>query len=349
MSRYYDFAASTPVSPAVTHAMSPWLNEYFSNSMASHVSGLKAFEAVETARRVIADKIGALSSEIVFTSGASESNNFALKGVAFANLEKKGHIITSAIEHKCILNTCAFLERLGFHVTYLLPDQQGVIQPEVLAAAIRDETIMISIHHVNNEIGTVQPIAELGGIAFERGIQFHTDAAQSFCKCRINVDDMNIDMLSLSGHKIYGPKGIGALYIRDARNIDIVPLIHGGGQENGLRGGTHPTQLIVGLATAVEHFPKSPVIEKKTVLDQLSKYGCRVNADGKSVPNIISVTFFDDEQRQLFFAENHWLVSQGSACNSTTNRPSHVLTAIGFNEREARLTYRISLPPYSYE
>lgn len=349
MSSYYDFAASTPVLPIVTDAMSPWLNESFSNSMASHSLGLKAFEAVETARRVIAYKIGALASEIIFTSGASESNNFALKGVAFANLENKGHIITSAIEHKCILNACYFLERIGFHVTYLLPDQQGVIRPESLAAAIRDETIMVSIHHVNNEIGTVQPIVELGQIAFASGVRFHTDAAQSFCKCNINVDDMNVDMLSLSGHKIYGPKGIGALYIRDARKIDIVPLIHGGGQENGLRGGTHPTQLIVGLAAAVDNYPRLPVIEKKIVLEQLSKYRCRVNAVDKSVPNIISVTFFDEEQRQLFFAENDWSISQGSACNSTTNNPSHVLTAIGMNEREARLTYRISLPPYSYE
>lgn len=349
MSNYFDYAASTPISIEVENSMSSCLHDDFANSMASHNKGVAVFKIIEDARKVIANKIGSMPSEIIFTSGASESNNLAIKGIAFSSLEKKGHIITSAIEHKCILNTCAFLERLGFVVTYLAPDEQGVIQPSALAAAMCDETLLVSVHHVNNEIGTIQPIAELGALALERGISFHTDAAQSFCKAEINVDDMNVDMLSLSGHKIYGPKGIGALYIRDARNVNIVPLIHGGGQENGLRGGTHPTQLIVGLAAAVEHFPTSPIITRFSVLERLSKYGCRINAAVNTAPNIISVTFNDEVQRQIFFADNPWLVSQGSACNSTTNRPSHVLTAIGFNESEARLTYRISLPPYSYE
>lgn len=346
MNNYFDYAASTAVSASVSHAMSPWETEKFSNSMASHTLGIESFKAVERARFLLAQKIGAMPSEIIFTSGASESNNLAFKGLAFANIKNKGHIITTTTEHKCILNTCAFLEDIGFTITYLSPNAQGIIQPARLVSAMRDDTFLVSVHHVNNELGTIQPVRELGAIAFERGVIFHTDAAQSFCKLDINVDDMNIDMLSLSGHKIYGPKGIGALFIRDARNSDIVPLIHGGGQENGLRGGTHPTPLIVGLAAAVESFPRLPTIERNTILARLGQYGCRINSDVHSIPNIISVTFNDEQQRQRFFAENKWLVSQGSACNSSTNSPSHVLTAIGFNEQEARLTYRVSLPPY---
>ncbi|MBF4401251.1 cysteine desulfurase family protein, partial [Vibrio anguillarum] len=179
---------------------------------------------------------------------------------------------TSEIEHKCILNTCAFLETIGFDVTYLSPDQNGRISPASLSAELKSNTILISIHHVNNELGTIQPIKEFGAIAFEHNIPFHTDAAQSFCKCDIDVDDMDIDMLSLSGHKIYGPKGIGALYVRDARDSKLVPLIHGGGQEAGLRGGTSPTPLIVGLAAAVESYPiKSAPIEKQ-FLEVMSQF-----------------------------------------------------------------------------
>ncbi|WP_252858236.1 cysteine desulfurase family protein [Photobacterium angustum] len=296
--------------------------------------------------KLLQKKIGAMPSEIIFTSGASEANNMALKGLAFQYLNDKCHIITSAIEHKCILNTCSFLEKIGFDVTYISPNEHGEISPEKIKRAIREDTKLISIHHVNNELGTIQPIAEIGAIAFEHDILFHTDTAQSFCKLDIDVDDMNVDMLSLSGHKIYGPKGIGALYIRDARYSDIVPLIHGGGQELGLRGGTSPTPLIVGLAVAIETFPKEKSYKHYNFEEIIKTY--RVNRNGGSnfLPTIWSVTFINDDEVKSFFNQHLWYVSQGSACNSITNISSHVLSAIGLDKDQARRTYRISLPSY---
>ncbi|MFV8455449.1 cysteine desulfurase family protein [Vibrio owensii] len=346
MKHYYDYAASTPVSQCVLDAMKPWENENFANASSAHQAGRASSQVIQRAREVIADKVGALPSEIIFTSGASEANNLALKGIAFKHLDGKGHIITSEIEHKCILNTCAFLESIGFDITYLAPDQYGRISPSSLESAIRSNTILISIHHVNNELGVIQPIQKFGAIAFEHNIPFHTDAAQSFCKCDIDVDDMDIDMLSLSGHKIYGPKGIGALYVRDARGSELVPLIHGGGQEIGLRGGTSPTPLIVGLAAAVESYPtKSDPIEKQ-FLDVIAQFDFTRNGGVSVVPSTWSVTFRTDEEVKRFTSDYSWLISQGSACNALSNVASHVLTAIGMSEEVARRTYRISLPPY---
>lgn len=346
MDNYYDYAASTPVSQRVLDAMKPWENEKFANASSDHQAGRASALAIQQARECIAEKIRALPSEIIFTSGASEANNLALKGFTFKHLDTKGHIITSEIEHKCILNTCAFLESIGFEVTYLAPDRDGRISPSSLAAEIRSNTILISIHHVNNELGTIQPIKEFGAIAFENNIRFHTDAAQSFCKCDIDVDDMDIDMLSISGHKIYGPKGIGALYVRDARDSELVPLIHGGGQEAGLRGGTSPTPLIVGLAAAVESYPtKSDFIEKQ-FLDVIAKFDFTRNGGVSVVPSTWSVTFQTDKEVKRFMSDYPWLISQGSACNALSNVASHVLTAIGMSEETARRTYRISLPPH---
>lgn len=346
MNNYFDYAASTPVTQHVLEAMKPWENENFANASSAHQAGRTSSQAIQRARELIADKIGALPSEIIFTSGASEANNLALKGVAFKHLDNKGHIITSKIEHKCILNTCAFLESIGFEVTYLSPDQDGQISPSSLEVAIQSNTILISIHHVNNELGTIQPIEEFGAIAFEHDIPFHTDAAQSFCKCDIDVDDMDIDMLSLSGHKIYGPKGVGALYVRDARDSELVPLIHGGGQEAGLRGGTSPTPLIVGLAAAVEHYPTEPSSDEQRFLSAIKEFECKRNGSKKVVPTTWSVTFHSDEDVKRFTSEHPWLISQGSACNALSNVASHVLTALGMTEEVARRTYRISLPPY---
>ncbi|EKA5635587.1 cysteine desulfurase [Vibrio navarrensis] len=346
MNTYFDYAASTPVSQFVSDAMKPWENEKFANAASAHQAGRASAQAIQKARECIAEKIGALPSEIVFTSGASEANNLALKGVAFKHLDGKGHIITSEIEHKCILNTCAFLESIGFEMTYLAPDKSGRISPSSLAAEIRSNTILISIHHVNNELGTIQPIQEFGAIAFEHNIPFHTDAAQSFCKCDIDVDDMDIDMLSLSGHKIYGPKGIGALYVRNARDSELVPLIHGGGQEAGLRGGTSPTPLIVGLAAAVQSYPTKPDPIEKQFLDVIAQFDLTRNGGLDVVPSTWSVTFRTDEEVKRFTSDYPWLISQGSACNALSNVASHVLTAIGMSEEIARRTYRISLPPY---
>ncbi|EMJ7187909.1 cysteine desulfurase [Vibrio vulnificus] len=346
MNTYFDYAASTPVSQSVLDSMKPWEHEKFANASSAHQAGRACAQEIQKARECIAEKIGALPSEIIFTSGASEANNLALKGVAFKHLENKGHIITSEIEHKCILSTCAFLESIGFDVTYLTPDCNGRISPSSLAAEIRSDTILISIHHVNNELGTIQPIQEFGAIAFEHNIPFHTDAAQSFCKCDIDVDDMDIDMLSLSGHKIYGPKGIGALYVRDARDSELVPLIHGGGQEAGLRGGTSPTPLIVGLATAVKCYPTTANPIEEYFLEVMSQFDFTRNGGLDVVPSTWSVTFRTDEEVKRFMSDYPWLISQGSACNALSNAASHVLTAIGMSEEIARRTYRISLPPY---
>lgn len=346
MNNYYDYAASTPVSQDVIEAMLSWETENFANASSAHQAGRSSYFAIQDAREIIADKIGALPSEIIFTSGASESNNLALKGIAFKHIESKGHIITSSIEHKCILNTCSFLESLGFDVTYLNPDNEGRISVESLLDALRSNTILISIHHVNNELGTIQPIEEFGRIAFDNNILFHTDAAQSFCKCDINVDDMDIDMLSLSGHKIYGPKGVGALYVRNARDSELVPLIHGGGQEAGLRGGTSPTPLIIGLATAVKYYPTEPSYAEQSFKTAIKQFNHKRNGSNTVVPTIWSITFSSDNEVKRFTSKYPWLISQGSACNALSNVASHVLTAIGMSEELARRTYRISLPPY---
>lgn len=346
MNDYFDYAASTPVSQHVLEAMKPWESDNFANASSAHQAGRASYQAIQKAREIIADKIGALPSEIIFTSGASEANNLAIKGLAFKHLDRKGHIITSSIEHKCVLNTCAFLESIGFDVTYLAPDCEGRISAASLSEALRSDTILISIHHVNNELGTIQPIEEFGAIAFEHDIPFHTDAAQSFCKCDIDVDDMDIDMLSLSGHKIYGPKGVGALYVRDARDSELVPLIHGGGQEAGLRGGTSPTPLIVGLAAAVEHYPTEPSSEEQRFLSAIKEFECKRNGSNNVVPTTWSVTFNSDEDVKSFTSKHPWLISQGSACNALSNVASHVLISLGMTEEVARRTYRISLPPY---
>ncbi|KAB7653193.1 MAG: cysteine desulfurase family protein [Shewanella sp.] len=346
MKEYYDYAASTPVSQQVLKAMRYWEIGNYANASSAHHAGRASFIAIQKARELIAEKIGALASEIIFTSGASESNNMALKGIAFHHLDTKGHIITSSIEHKCILNTCAFLESIGFDVTYLEPDSKGQISPDSLLAAIRSNTIIISIHHVNNELGTIQPIKEFGEIAFEHNILFHTDAAQSFCKCHIDVDEMDIDMLSLSGHKIYGPKGIGALYVRNARESKLVPLIHGGGQETGLRGGTSPTPLIIGLATAIEHYPTGENHAEQQFITDIKQFNYHRNGGDLVVPTIWNVTFNTDNEVKQFTSRYPWLISQGSACNALSNVASHVLKAIGMSEESARRTFRISLPPY---
>ena len=346
MNNYYDYAASTPVSEASLTAMQTWQSENFANPSADHAEGVKASQAIQKAREIIADKIGAMPSEIIFTSGASEANNLAIKGVAFQFLNEKCHIITSSIEHKCVLNTCNFLEQLGFEVTYINPNSDGYISPNTVKNAIKENTKLISIHHVNNELGTIQPISEFGEIAIDNGILFHTDAAQSFCKLDIDVDDMDVDMLSLSGHKIYGPKGIGALYVRDARNSNLVPLIHGGGQELGLRGGTSPTPLIVGLAAAVDFFPESGVEALESIKEKLCRYSYVRNGGSDVLPTIFNVTFSSLEEVTQFKEDYPWLISQGSACNAMSNIASHVLSNIGLTEEEARRTYRISLPPF---
>ena len=350
---YLDFAASTPVLPEVMEAMRPWFTDFYANPSSSHKVGRQASEAIEQARTTIADEIGAYPSEIIFTSGATESNNLAIKGIAWANRDKGRHIITSSIEHKCVLSICAYLERDGFEVTYIQPDHQGIIHPETLKETLRPDTILVSIHHVNNELGTIQPIEQLGTLCFDRGIPFHTDAAQSFGKLSIDVDDLNIDLMSISGHKIYGPKGIGALYIRNIRETKITPVIHGAGQELSLRGGTLATPSIVGFEKALSILKTEPYASKHQVIKSLNNFllsealksGYKVNGSlTQKIPTISNLLIPSIEPNSFLTKNKHTLsISQGSACSSITIEPSYVLTNIGLDRASAEKSFRISL------
>lgn len=345
---YLDFAASTPVLPEVMEAMKPWFTDYYANPSSSHQMGRQAAEAIEQARVTIADEIGAYPSEIIFTSGATESNNLAIKGIALANRDKGRHIITSSIEHKCVLAICAYLEKEGFEVTYVDPDQEGVIHPEKIKEALRPDTILVSVHHVNNELGTMQPIEQIGALCLDRGIPFHTDAAQSFGKLDIDVDDLNIDLMSVSGHKIYGPKGVGALYIRNARETRITPVIHGAGQELGLRGGTMATPLITGFAEAIKYSKKNYLHLSESNYNSMltSTIADRCNFItncSEPISSILSITFPNLQTSKLFsFYENDFCLSQGSACSSISIEPSYVLKRIGLFSDLANKTLRIS-------
>ena len=346
---YLDFAASTPVLPEVMEAMRPWFTDLYANPSSSHQMGRQAAEAIEQARTTIAGEIGAYPSEIIFTSGATESNNLAIKGIAWANKEKGRHIITSSIEHKCILAICQYLERQGFEVTYVDPDQEGVIHSEKVKEAIRPDTILVSIHHVNNELGTIQPIEQIGALCLDRGIPFHTDAAQSFGKLNIDVDDLNIDLMSVSGHKIYGPKGVGALFIRNVRETRITPVIHGAGQELGLRGGTVATPLIIGLSQAIKSahsLDANDSLNKlhSNITENIIKNGNVINGGEKRIKNIISATIPYIEINS-FINKSGYLLSQGSACSSMQIEPSYVLKKIGLTRELSEKTLRISISP----
>ncbi|WP_257279603.1 cysteine desulfurase family protein [Endozoicomonas sp. ISHI1] len=345
---YLDFAASTPVIPEVMEAMRPWFTDYYANPSSSHQMGRQAAEAIEKARTTIADEIGAYPSEIIFTSGATESNNLAIKGIALANRDKGCHIITSSIEHKCILAICAYLEKEGFEVTYVDPDQEGVIHPEKVKEALRPDTILVSIHHVNNELGTIQPIEQIGALCLDRGIPFHTDAAQSFGKLDIDVDDLNIDLMSVSGHKIYGPKGVGALYIRNVREAKITPVIHGAGQELGLRGGTMATPLIVGFSSSIniskKHYAKLAKNNNRQIFKESmqGKFDFIVNSN-QACMHILNISVpILDTNRLFTYYNNSLSLSKGSACSSLTIEPSHVLKSIGLNSYLSEKSLRIS-------
>lgn len=344
---YLDYAASTPVPKEIMDRMIPLFCEEFGNPSSSHHPGQNAATEVEKARQIIAEKIGAYPSEIVFTSGASESNNLAIKGFALANKSKGKHLITSSIEHKCILSICHYLEKEGFDVTYLQPDCDGLISAKTVAEAIQNDTILVSISHVNNELGTIQPVAEIGALCFDKNIPFHTDAAQSFCKIDLDVDEMNIDFLSISAHKCYGPKGVGAIYIRDIRETNITPIIHGAGQELGLRGGTLASPLIVGMGEAVEksykYIDQNHILSvKNAFLDELSKHcSFKINGCDKAIPNILNITI--PNLNILSLKDDPELaISQGSACSSMNVEISHVLQAIGLSFEEGEKTLRVS-------
>lgn len=346
---YLDFAASTPLLPSVKKELFRAFEEEYSNPSSAHKLGRISAERIEKAREIIADSIGAYKSEIIFTSGASESNNLAIKGYVLANQKKGKHIIISSIEHKCILSICNFLEKNhGYEITYIAPQNNGIIDAEEAISAMREDTVLVSIMHVNNELGSIQPVAAIGQACFERNIKFHVDAAQSYKKIPIDVDELNIDMLSLSAHKIYGPKGIGALYIRDLRETRIQPVIHGAGQEYGLRGGTLATPLILGFGAAVEDQTIEDSFKEVNKINSMLRskvieIGGVINSpDTQYIPHILNIRLpnFDASH---FVSNSAFLCSQGSACSSLNIEMSYVLRAIGLTLEEGNQSLRLSL------
>ena len=349
---YLDYAATTPVDKRVAEKMIPYLTELFGNpASSSHSFGWVAEEAVETARKNIADLINADSKEIVFTSGATESNNLAIKGAAHFYQSKGKHLITVKTEHKAVLDTMRELERQGFEVTYLGVQENGLIDLEELKAAIRPDTILISVMWVNNEIGVIQNIPEIGKICREHKIIFHVDAAQACGKTPIDVEAANVDLLSMSAHKIYGPKGIGALYVRRKPRVRLEAQMHGGGHERGFRSGTLPTHQIVGMGEAFRLAKLE--LEKDTAhalkLRQIFLDGIKdieevyINGDLENrVATNLNVSFNFVEGESLIMAVKELAVSSGSACTSASLEPSYVLRALGRNDELAHSSLRIT-------
>ncbi|QYZ78595.1 cysteine desulfurase NifS [Methanofollis formosanus] len=350
---YFDHAATTPTHPEVVAAMLPYFTEHFGNPSSLYGLADESREAVDRARGQVAAALGASPAEIFFTAGGTESDNWALKGVALANREKGDHIITTAIEHHAILHTCEFLERQGFSVTYLPVDRYGMVDPAAVEAAITDRTVLVSVMTANNEVGTIQPIAAIGAVAHEHGVLFHTDAVQAVGNVPIDVDAMQIDLLSLSGHKFYGPKGTGALYIRDG--VAIETLVHGGGQEKGRRAGTENLPGIVGLGAAIEracgdipgHAARVAALRDR-LLDGILERVPEVTLNGhptERLPGNINISFagIDGEALLTLLGMQGVCASTGSACSSGEEAPSHVLTAMGVPPALARASLRLSL------
>lgn len=350
---YMDYAATTPVRKEVLDEMLPFFSENFGNQSSLHSFGQEAKYAVEASREKVASAIGATPDEIVFTSGGTESDNFAVKGVAYARQDKGRHIITSAIEHHAILEPCRFLEKKGFEITCIPVDSKGIVDPADVLKAIKKETIFISVMHGNNEIGTIQPIKEIGAIARERGIIFHSDAVQTLGRVPLNVDTMNLDLISVSGHKVYGPKGVGFIYIR--KGTRLTPFMHGGEQERGRRASTHNVPGIVGLGKAAEFAMID--LDKETIritalrdkmirgiLDNIEH--CRLNGhpEKRLSNNIhISIDYVEGESLLLYLDMEGIACSTGSACSSASLEPSHVLSAIGISADTAYGALRFTL------
>jgi cysteine desulfurase len=345
--QYLDSAATTPVDKRVLDAMQPYFSEIFGNASSSHVYGKTAKNAIEIARQQVADLVNCNSKEIIFTSGATESINLAIKGFTESNIEKGNHIITVSTEHKAVLSTCEYLETKGFEVTYLNVDENGLISLDELKDEIRETTVLIAVMYVNNEIGIIQPISEIGKIAQDHEVCFFCDATQAVGKIEVDVELDNIDMLCFSGHKLNGPKGIGVLYKKSS--IAITPLIHGGGQENGLRAGTYNTPLIVGLGKACEiilkefNLIRSKLLNKRIELERYyeeSNIGIVNFKDIKRAPHILSVSLNDiDAEDYLIKNSKEFSASTGSACNSEIIEESHVLKAINKRIFNIRISF----------
>lgn len=353
---YFDNAATTKVDEKVVKEMLPYFTENFGNASSQHDVGIRAKEALEKSRKVIAKAIKANPGEIIFTSGGTESNNLALKGLFYTNYPKKNHIITTKIEHDSILQTCKWLESQGARVTYLGVDKEGFVNLEELKKEINDKTFLVSVIHGNNEIGTLQDMESIGKICRERGVLFHTDACQSFTKVSIDTKKQNIDLITLNAHKIYGPKGVGALYIKEG--IKIVPLLHGGGHENKLRSGTENIPGIVGFAKAVEIASEKDVKKMEKLRDKLIESLVKienVTLNGpkgeKRLCNNVNVSFNNIEGESIGgYLENEKIyTSTGSACMSHTLETSHVLKALGLTPLQSNSSLRISISKYTTE
>lgn len=349
---YLDYNATTPVHPEVADEMVPFLRDNFGNPSSSHYYGRVASEAVRKARKQVSELLGCKAEEIVFTSGGTESDNYSLKGYAWANIDRGNHIITSSIEHPAILNVCRYLELTGFNVTYLPVDKFGMVSPEDVGNAINDETILISIMHANNEVGTIQPIREIADIAQGQNVVFHTDAAQSIGKIPCRINDLCVDMLTVAGHKLYAAKGVGALYIRSG--IELVPLIHGAAHESGRRASTENVPGIVGLGKACELIHNTFAGEASQLLhlrDRLHKLledslpDVQLNGHPEQrLPNTLSLSFRDINAGDLLQeVKDKIAVSGGAACHDNDVEISHVLKAMGIARDWAVGTVRFSL------
>ncbi|MEN4519769.1 IscS subfamily cysteine desulfurase [Pantoea agglomerans] len=358
---YLDYAATTPADPRVASKMMQFLtlDGTFGNPASrSHRFGWQSEEAVDVARNQIAELVNADPREIIFTSGATESDNLAIKGAAHAHQARGKHIITSQTEHKAVLDSCQQLEREGFAVTYLTPAANGIISPDQLRAALRDDTILVTLMHVNNETGVIQDIAAFGELCREREILFHVDATQSVGKLPIDLSQLPVDLMSFSAHKLYGPKGIGALYVRRKPRVQIAAQIHGGGHERGMRSGTLPVHQIVGMGEAYRIAAEELETEMarlQTLRDHLwqgisTLPDVTLNGDlQQSAPNILNLSFADVEGESLIMALKDLALSSGSACTSASLEPSYVLRALGLSEELAHSSLRFSLGRFTTE
>jgi cysteine desulfurase len=356
---YMDYSATTPIDPRVADAMIPFLREQFGNPASrSHAYGWSAEAAVEEARANVAALVGADPREIIWTSGATESNNLALKGAANFYKTKGKHIITVKTEHKSVLDTVRELERVGFEATYLEPQDNGLVSLEQLEAAIRPDTILVSVMLVNNEIGVIQPIAEIGELCRKKGVIFHCDAAQATGKVHINLEALKVDLMTFTAHKTYGPKGVGALYVRRKPRVRLEAQMHGGGHERGLRSGTLPTHQIVGMGEAfriAKEEMDAEIVKVKALRDRLAKglmeiEEVYINGDMEHrVPHNLNVSFNFVEGESLIMAVKDLAVSSGSACTSASLEPSYVLRALGRSDELAHSSIRFTIGRFTTE
>jgi len=357
---YLDMQSTTPMDPRVLDAMLPYFTEMYGNPHSrTHMYGWESEDAIEVARKQVADIIGAHPKEIIFTSGATESNNISIKGVAKFYKSKKKHVITTQTDHKCVLDSCRALQQEGFDITYLPVKPNGLIDMAELEAAIREDTALVSVMAVNNEIGVVQPMKEIGELCRSKGVFFHTDAAQAVGKVNIDVNDLKIDLMSISGHKLYGPKGVGALYVRRRPRVRIEPQMNGGGQERGLRSGTLPTALCVGLGAACQvaqeempadraHIERLSTLMHERITSKLSHVYLNGDAEHR-YPGNLNLSFAHVEGESLLMGLKDVAVSSGSACTSASLEPSYVLRALGVDEELAHTSIRFGIGRFTTE